>query len=84
VILTLETLFLWSLLGKRESFSYEKAIKTDIYEVRFALIIVFSFKNYIISSTLRALYKNAQIFTPVRYGSRFWNKSVLMLKTLFI
>jgi hypothetical protein len=29
----------------REAFLYEKAIKTDIYAVRFAIITVFSFKK---------------------------------------
>jgi hypothetical protein len=41
-------------------------MKTDIYAVRFALITVFIFKNEIFISTLRAFYKNAQIFTTVR------------------
>jgi hypothetical protein len=45
---------------------YEKALKRDIYAVRFALTALFSFKNEIFSSTDRAFCKNAQIFTMVR------------------
>jgi hypothetical protein len=52
----------------REAFLYEKAIKTDIYAVRFALLTVFSFKNEIFSSTNRAFYKNAQVYTTVRFA----------------
>jgi hypothetical protein len=41
VILTLKTLTWWNILEKREpfreAFLYEKAIKTDIYAVRFEL-----------------------------------------------
>jgi hypothetical protein len=53
-------------IKRRDAFLYEKAFKTDIYAGRFALITVFSFKNEKFSSTLRAFYKNAWIFTPVR------------------
>jgi hypothetical protein len=57
-------------LEKREPYCeallYEKAIKTDIYTVRFALITVFSFKKEIFSGKLRAFYKNAQFFPTVR------------------
>jgi hypothetical protein len=51
VILTLKTLIwnLWNLLEKREpfreAFLYEKALKTDIYAVRFTLTALFSFKK---------------------------------------
>jgi hypothetical protein len=45
----LKTFIWWNLLEKREpyrdAFLYEKALKTDIYAVRFALIALFSFKN---------------------------------------
>jgi hypothetical protein len=41
----LKTLIRWNLLEKREAFLYEKALKTDIYAVRLALITVFSFKK---------------------------------------
>jgi hypothetical protein len=45
----LKSLIWWNLLEKREPyrevFLYEKALKTDIYAVRFALITVFSFKK---------------------------------------
>jgi hypothetical protein len=37
VILTLKSFIWWNLLEKREAFSYEKALKTDIYAVRLAL-----------------------------------------------
>jgi hypothetical protein len=62
----LKSLIWWSLLEKREAFLYEKPIKTDIYAVHFVLIALFSFNNEIFISTLRAFYKNAQIFTSVR------------------
>jgi hypothetical protein len=45
VILTLKTLIRWSLLEKREAFLYEKAFKTDICAVRFALTALFCFKK---------------------------------------
>jgi hypothetical protein len=45
----LKSLIWWNLLEKREpyldAFLYEKALKTDIYAVRLALITVFSFKK---------------------------------------
>jgi hypothetical protein len=45
----LKSLIWWNLLEKREpyreAFLYEKALKTDICAVRFALITVFSFKK---------------------------------------
>jgi hypothetical protein len=41
----LKTLIWWNLLEKREAVLYEKALKTDICAVRFALITVFSFKK---------------------------------------
>jgi hypothetical protein len=67
VILALKTFIWWNLLEKREpyreAFLYEKAIKTDICAVRFALTAL---KNEIFSSTDRAFYKNAQIFTTAR------------------
>jgi hypothetical protein len=65
----LKSLIWWNLLEKREAFLYEKALKTDICAVRFALITnltLFSFKIEIFSYTLPNLYKNAQIFTTVR------------------
>jgi hypothetical protein len=34
-----------NLLDKREAFLYEKALKTDICAVRFALAALFSFKK---------------------------------------
>jgi hypothetical protein len=43
VILTLKTLIWWNLLEKREAFLYEKALKTDVCAVRFALTALFSF-----------------------------------------
>ena len=52
----------------RDAFLYGKAIKTNIYAVRFALTALFSFKNKIFSSTDRAFYKNAQLSTPVRFA----------------
>jgi hypothetical protein len=59
-----------NLLEKREpfheAFLIEKAIKTDIFAVHFALITVFSFKKEIFSSRLSAFYKTSQIFTTVR------------------
>ena len=58
----LKNLFWWNLLEKREpyreAFSYEKAIKTDICAVRFALLTLFSFKK-----------RNFK-----QYGSRFIQK----------
>jgi hypothetical protein len=45
----LKTLVMWNLLEKRElfreAFLYEKAIKTDICAVRFALTALFGFKK---------------------------------------
>jgi hypothetical protein len=45
----LKSLIWWNLLEKREpyreAFLYEKALKTDIFAVRFALKTVFSFKK---------------------------------------
>jgi hypothetical protein len=45
----LKSLIWWNLLEKREpyreAFLYGKALKTNIYAVRFALITVFSFKK---------------------------------------
>jgi hypothetical protein len=41
----LKSLIWRNLLEKREAFLYEKALKTDIYAVRIALITVFSFKK---------------------------------------
>jgi hypothetical protein len=45
----LKSLIWWNLLEKREpfreAFLYEKALKTDIYAVRFALTALFSFKK---------------------------------------
>ena len=48
---------------------YEKAINTDIYAGRFALITVFTFIHTYMkfSIILRDLYKNAQIFIPARF-----------------
>jgi hypothetical protein len=49
VILALKTLILWNLLEKREpfreAFLYEKAIKTNIFAVRFALTALFSLRK---------------------------------------
>jgi hypothetical protein len=68
----------WSFLEKRESFRksflYEKALKTDIYVVRFALTALFSFKNEIFSSTdfhsgtARANAKSVLILNTVRFA----------------
>jgi hypothetical protein len=45
----LKSLIWWNLLDKREpyrdAFLYEKALKTDIYAVRFTLTALFSFKK---------------------------------------
>jgi hypothetical protein len=45
----LKSLIWWNLLKKREpyreAFLYEKALKTDIYAVHFALTALFSFKK---------------------------------------
>jgi hypothetical protein len=41
----LKSLIWWNLLEKRETFLYEKALKRDIYAVRFALTALFSFKK---------------------------------------
>jgi hypothetical protein len=54
----LKSLIWWNLLEKREAFLYEKALKTDICAVRFALTALFSFKK-------RNFYQ---------YGSRFIQK----------
>jgi hypothetical protein len=44
-----KSLIFWNLLEKRkpyrEAFLYEKALKKDIYAVRFALTALFSFKK---------------------------------------
>jgi hypothetical protein len=49
VISMLKSLIWWNLLEKREpyreAFLYEKALKTDICAVRFALTALFSFKK---------------------------------------
>jgi hypothetical protein len=66
IILMLISLSWWNLLEKREAFLYEKALKTDICAVRFALTALFSFKKNEIY-TVRALYKTVA-FT---LGSRF-------------
>ena len=62
MILTLKTLFWWSLLEKREpyrdEFLYEKSLKIDIYAERFALIALFSYKKW----------------NFYQYGSRFLQK----------
>jgi hypothetical protein len=41
----LKSLTWWNLFEKREAFLSEKALKTDICAVRFALTTVFSFKK---------------------------------------
>jgi hypothetical protein len=41
----LKSLIWWNLLEKREAFLYEKALKTDICAVGFALTALFSFKK---------------------------------------
>jgi hypothetical protein len=45
----LKSLIWWNLLDKREpyrdAFLYEKALKTDIYAVRFTLTALFCFKK---------------------------------------
>jgi hypothetical protein len=41
----LKSLIWWILLEKREAFLYEKAIKTDICAVRFALTALIGFKK---------------------------------------
>jgi hypothetical protein len=68
----IKTLIWWNLLEKREpyrdAFLNEKALKTDIRAVRFELTALFSFKNEIFSNTDRDFYKNAQIFTTVRFA----------------
>jgi hypothetical protein len=62
----LKTLIRWNLLEKHEpyryAFSHQKALKTDIYAVRFAL------RWSYLAARIRALYKNAQIITPVRFA----------------
>jgi hypothetical protein len=58
----LKNLNLMEFSRKARSVLYEKAKKTDIDAVRFALTALFSFKEQIFST----FYKNAQIF---RYGS---------------
>jgi hypothetical protein len=62
----LKSLIWWNLLEKREPYSeaflYEEALKRDICAVQHYLAL----KNEIFSSTDRAFYKNAQIFTTVR------------------
>jgi hypothetical protein len=52
----------------RDAFFCEKSIKPDIYAERFALTVLFTCKNEIFSGADRAVYKNAQIFTPVRFA----------------
>jgi hypothetical protein len=68
--LTLKILFWWSLLEKRESyrdeFLHEKSLKIDIYAERFALTSLFSCAD-------RAFYKNAQIYTPIRFALTRFN-----------
>jgi hypothetical protein len=71
LIQCLKPLFRWNLLEKhepyREAFLSEKVLKTVTYAVRFALTVLYlALKNEIFSSTLRAFYKNAQIFDTVR------------------
>jgi hypothetical protein len=41
----LKSLIWWNLLENREAFLYEKALKTDICAVRFAVTALFSFKK---------------------------------------
>jgi hypothetical protein len=41
----LKSLFWWNLLEKREAFLFEKALKTDICAVRFALTALFCFNK---------------------------------------
>jgi hypothetical protein len=77
VILTLKTLIWWNLLEKREpfreAFLNEKALKTDICAVRFALITVFSFlqkRSYFYYGTARAnaLFRGL----PLLFKINFW------------
>jgi hypothetical protein len=55
--------------GYRGAFLYEKALKKQIF-VQYAsrLQHYLALKNEIFSSKLRAYYKNAQIFTTVRFA----------------
>jgi hypothetical protein len=41
----LKSLIWWNSLEKREAFLYEKALKTDIYAVRFALTALLCLKK---------------------------------------
>jgi hypothetical protein len=67
VILTLKTLIWWNLLEKREAFLNEKAKKKQIFMRNASRLQHYlALKNEIFSSTDRAFYKNAQIFTTVR------------------
>jgi hypothetical protein len=54
----LKSLIRWNLLEKREAFLYDKALKTDICAVRFALTALFHYKK-----------RNF-----LQYGSRFLRK----------
>jgi hypothetical protein len=72
VILTFKTLICWNLLEKREpfrvAFLYEKALKKIFMRYASRLQHYLALKNEIFSSTVRAFYKNAQIFTTVRFS----------------
>jgi hypothetical protein len=65
----LKSLIWWNLLEKREAFLYEKALKTDIYAVRFALTALFSFKKMKFLAVRIALFTKTLRFS-LRYGSR--------------
>jgi hypothetical protein len=69
VILTLKSLIWWNLKEKREAFLYEKALKTDICAVRFALTALFSFKKPNFLAVRFALFTKTLRFS-LRYGSR--------------
>jgi hypothetical protein len=73
----IKNLILMESFKKARSVLYKKALKTNIYAVRFALITVFSFKkNEIFSRTLRAFYKNAQFFQTVRLAPTLFLESI--------
>ena len=63
---------IWRNSLDRDAFLKEKALKKQLF-MRYAsrLQHYLALKNEIFSSTLRAFYKNAQIFTTVRLDTLF-------------
>ncbi len=59
------------------SFLYEKSLKIDIMQNGSCLKHYLAVKNEFFSSADRAFYKNAQIFTPVRFAQTLFFKNDL-------